>query len=112
MEGPLKSADAKMIRAEERLDIDPETLIADEAERSAEMVRNARLIAALSGEEYFRYIQGEGNPSKQMKLAKKILHDTPFIKKLLPTHIEEEDRLAAIIVGVANSLQSSAEKMN
>jgi hypothetical protein len=112
IEGPLKTADNRMIRAEERQSVDSETLIAAELARSEEMVRNARLVAALRGESYFGFLLEEDNVNKQMKLARKILQDTPFIKKFLPPHIEEEDRLAAIIVGVAITLQASTEKMN
>jgi hypothetical protein len=105
IEGPLRTADSRMIRQEERHISDPESLIESEAEKAQRIVTNSKLMAVLQGEEYFRLIQKETDSARRLKLALGILKSIPFIIKLLPPEITEDNHQAALIVGIANAIQ-------
>ncbi len=112
MEGPFKSADAKLIRQEESQKPRAEVLISAESALAETIVNNTNLVSVLNGEELFASIQQQPDANKQLSWATMILRNTPFIIKYLPPHVTEEDHRSALIVGIAKSLKESAQRMN
>lgn len=100
-----------VIIAKETNERTPESIIAEQRKKATSMLDNFRLVSALSGEELFPLIAEAKEAGKKLAMATSLMNATPFVKKLMPDHFDE-DEMAGIIVGLSEVMQSPDNRLH